>query len=89
MRIEAEMNDADIQKFFETYIKQANPTAVCNRLIRALETHLNGKNLNGGDPEETLLTSFILSLHVLHDDMSEMEEKLLGITPSVSKPPLL
>jgi hypothetical protein len=63
MRIESHMNDADIQRFFDTYVGQANPTAVSNRIIRALQSHLKGKNLNGGDKEVDLLHRFYLAMH--------------------------
>ena len=89
MRIESDMNDADIQKFFNAYIRTANPTAVCNRLIRALEAQLEGKNINTTDPEVRLLHSFYLTMSQAHDDMSYMEEKLLGIPSDVPPIPLL
>lgn len=76
MRIESDMSDADIQKFFETYIKTANPTAVMSRLRRALFASLEGKELVGAAPEVKLMHEFYLGVDDLHREMEESEARL-------------
>ncbi len=78
MRIESNMSDTDIQKFFETYIKTANPTAVLSRISRALVVAMEGKNIASGDPELKLMNEFFLGVDDLHREMMESEDRLLG-----------
>lgn len=89
MKIESDMNDQDIQKFFSAYIKTANPTAVCYRLIESVKESLKDKNLSGKDPDVKLAHEFFLGLHDLHREMVESEERLLGIQHTEPTIPLL
>lgn len=73
MRIESDMNDGDIQKFFNTYMKQALPSALCKRVAQAVRQSVTDTL---SDEERQMLLDFANKIEVLEYSQRKIEDSL-------------
>ena len=73
MKITASMDSTDIQNFFNTYMSQTFPSALCKRVALAVRANLP----NGDDEFRQMLLDFANKIEELEYAQRKIEDKLL------------
>jgi hypothetical protein len=72
MRVEVSVDSEDIQRFFNTYMSQALPSALCKRLVAAIQYSIP----NDDDEYRYYLLDFLSKIEALEITQRKIEDDM-------------